>query len=444
MTKKVRSANKKQIMKNIFITGLTSTTEGGMQFHNLGNYIITEPLFHLLRKGFPDAKISTSIQLEKSFYNKYDLTQLTNERFFTYGKKTAQKTVIDIIHILLWKITKSKKFLSTPLLSELNKSDLIIDFSGDIYGDNANWRRFIESNMRLLFSLILGKKVAMIIGSPGPFKSYWRLIIAKYILPKLSLITNREELSTKMLSYIGISGKNIVTTACPSILFRKDDQNDLKNSSDYKNIFSDKRPIIGLIICGWNMPDGPYNKWPRTKESFNSFVSLILRLNSSFDHRICIMSHQNATDKEGSLCAGNDHKILNEIVNEVRKKTDNDKIFTLKGHYTAGQSKTIIGQFDILISGRIHGAVQGLSQNIPTIILDYGHEPKAHKMLGFALMYNMNIYLCQPNDNIKIIKCAKEILENHEIINDKLKRRTQEVKLLAESNIDLIKKHCLQ
>ena len=32
---------------------------------------------------------------------------------------------------------------------------------------------------------------------------------------------------------------------------------------------------------------------------------------------------------------------------------------------------------------RIHGAVAALSQSVPTVIIDYGHEPKAHKLIGF-------------------------------------------------------------
>ena len=51
--------------------------------------------------------------------------------------------------------------------------------------------------------------------------------------------------------------------------------------------------------------------------------------------------------------------------------------------YMIHATKTIIKNFDMLVSGRIHGAVAALSQSVPTVIIDYGHEPKAHKLIGF-------------------------------------------------------------
>ena len=63
------------------------------------------------------------------------------------------------------------------------------------------------------------------------------------------------------------------------------------------------------------------------------------------------------------------------------KKTEvGDSVSLLEGVYTPGQTKAIIANFDMVISGRVHGAIAALSQCIPTVIIDYGHEPKAHKL----------------------------------------------------------------
>ena len=51
---------------NIFITGLTSGKLGGMEFHNLGNYAIIEPLIIYLKRAFPGSDISMSIQSVES------------------------------------------------------------------------------------------------------------------------------------------------------------------------------------------------------------------------------------------------------------------------------------------------------------------------------------------------------------------------------------------
>jgi len=427
-------------MKKIFQTGLTSTAWGGMEYHNLGNFIIADTMFKLLRENFPDCIISTSMQMSDTFYEKYNLEPLKERRFWTYNLKTGISTFTDICRIILWKIFRNKKLIQgSSLLSEIYESDLIIDFSGDIYGDNAKWRNFLEENARLFFCLMLKKPIAMIIGSPGPFSSIWRLRVAKYILPKLNLVTNREPLSTKMLAYVGIKGDKIKSTVCPSILFEKADKSSIKHKEDYENLFKKSKATIGIIICGWNMPVGPFNKWPREDWEFDSFIKLVNYLLENTNYRICIMSHQNSTDTNGNLIPGNDHRIINHLLKLLGEKYDEQRLFTLKQNYDAAQSKTIISTFEIVISGRIHGAVQALSQGIPSLVLDYGHEPKAHKLHGFARVYGVDDFVCNPADSKEMIDALKSLLLKKEIIINDLNERIPKLKKIVKDDFNFLK-----
>jgi colanic acid/amylovoran biosynthesis protein len=286
---------------------------------------------------------------------------------------------------------------------------------------------------------MMKKKTAMIIGSPGPFSSFWRQWIAKQILPRLSLITNREPLSTSMLSYIGIKGNHIHTTACPSVLFESASEESMKSCEDYSVIFEDKRPTIGLILCGWNMPKGPYSRWPREDWEFKSFVQLVSHLKRNTNYRICLMSHQNSTTSAGSLCKGNDHRILEKLIELLGDVYDGEQVFTLKGLYDAAQSKAIIGQFDLLVSGRIHGAVQGLSQCIPAVILDYGHEPKAHKLIGFSMVYDTVNLVVDPRDGDNMCNKVEEVIARKEMLTDHIKLRLPMVVAGANLNFALLK-----
>lgn len=66
----------------------------------------------------------------------------------------------------------------------------------------------------------------------------------------------------------------------------------------------------------------------------------------------------------------------------------------MKGIYTPAETKGIISHFDMLVSGRVHAAVAALSQSVPTTIIDYGHEPKAHKLKGLLkLQVSRNMLL---------------------------------------------------
>ncbi len=433
----------------IFIMGLTSSALGGMEHHNLGNYAIMEPLIVYLKKEFTNAEISTSIQMSDEFCKKFNIESKREERFWTYGKRTAITTAIDIFKISLWSFFKyifclDLKFIlkSSVMLNELDKADLVIDFSGDIYGDNAGFNKFLEDNAEILFAKVLGKPVVMFVGSPGPFKSTWRKRLAKFVLNRVNLITNREPLSTELLVALGVNPNHIKTTACPSFLFEPKKRKDVQSILEKENIISkNKKPLVGIILCGWNMPKPPFSKIPRDEEELQPFVDLVRYIIEHFDVRVLLMTHQNSTDDHGNLIPGNDHYIISQLYSMLERDNYGDDLFTLKGLYDAATTKTIIGCCDLLISGRIHGAVAGLSQCIPTVIIDYGHEPKAHKLRGFARLVGVESYVCDPADAQDMIEKVASAWEKRDEIREYLKKRIPEVKELAKSNFELLHQH---
>ena len=93
----------------------------------------------------------------------------------------------------------------------------------------------------------------------------------------------------------------------------------------------------------------------------------------------------------------------------------------------------------MFVSGRIHGAVAALSQSVPTVIIDYGHEPKAHKLKGFAAVVNVSEYVAEPEkiDDLynKMILCWKNKNRYQTCLNNKMHK----VKELAKLNFKLLK-----
>jgi colanic acid/amylovoran biosynthesis protein len=261
------------------------------------------------------------------------------------------------------------------------------------------------------------------------------------MLRRIDLVTTREPLSEAMLAYIGINGDHIYATACPSVLFgKKEIEAEMPQNEDFSMLFKEKVPTVGIILCGWNFPMGPSGRWPRESWEYLNFVGMIRYLLENTHYRVCIMSHQNATDNDGNLIKGNDHRIIAQLLKELGPLYDGKRVVTLHSCYNAAESKTIVGTFDLLISGRIHGAVQGLSQYIPTAIIDYGHKPKAHKLKGFARLYGIDDYVMDPLSEDDIIIKLQELINNREQIRSLLLQQVPRIKELALSNFELLRK----
>lgn len=429
----------------ILLIGLTSVGLGNMEFGNLGNYMIIEPLIARLRTEFPQSEIRTSIQLSDEFCHRFDIISLREKRFWSYGKEAAIATIKDIIRLLAWYFLRplfGKRadfiFGNSTLLSEIYNADLVIDFSGDVFGDNASFNKFLEGCAEILFARALGKPVVMLASSPGPFTG-WRKPLAKFILNRMSLITNREPLSTELLIKIGIEALLIENTACPAFLFGGKTKEEIQGNLKAEKIRSG-HPVIGLILSGWNMPEPPYNRVPRQEWELTPFVKLIEFLMDQIQAQVVLISHSHRLNDEGQLIFGPDAALIKQIYEQVSIDNKAESLILLSKPYDAATTKGLVGVFDILISGRLHGAISGLSQGIPTVIIDYGHEPKAHKLRGVARLLEIEDYVCDPSNPNEMIETVSKAWLHRRDIQAKLSAKAEEIENLAAYNITVLHK----
>lgn len=425
--------------KNILVIGLTSVRLGAMENANIGNYLIVEPLFSKLREFFPDSEIRTSLQMSDTFSKRHNLTILKDKRFWTYKLRTLTLSGLDLISFGLHKLLKNNRLIKKSIfLNQVYWSDIIVDFSGDLYGDNSPLNRFIEGSIKLLISSWSGKPVIMFASSPGPFrKNFFYKILGKYVLNSVKMIANREPRSSKYLIELGINEKKITNTACPSVLF------DRKSKLDINDVFrkegiDPKEKKIGIIITGWNMSSQPFNRYPRSKEEIGKFLPIIDFFIKN-NHQVILLSHSNRVDNDGIVIHGPDSELCNQLISGYQESfSTSGKLHRIKKVYDPETIRQIIGEMDFLISGRLHAALSGLSQNIPTVILDYGFNPKGHKLLGIAELYKIERYFCDPSNPNEMYEKISLAWENRNLIKSTIMENNKIVKKLAIHNFELI------
>lgn len=430
----------------IFIMGLTSLPLGSMEWGNLGNYTIIEPFIRLLQEQFPNALIRTSLQLSDRFCAEHRITSLRHPRFWSYGRRTLFTTGADFLRAALNLPLRTLRpgtrlpTKSSLLLRELQDADLVIDFSGDRYGDNVTLPIFLEGTARLVLSkILLGKPTVMLFSSPGPFESRVRRLLARLALRGLDLVANREPASTRLLAQYGIDQEHVTTSVCPSFLFSPQLNLSAQSQIAAAEGLDTPKPTVGIIVCDLNMVEEPLERFPRSNKDLRPFLSLIAYLVESVGVRVCIMSHENLPHllKNGDveLLPGMDHRIIEQLVREIRTNYGPEDVFTLSRCYSAEESRIIISTFTMLISGRIHGAVQGLSQSIPTVIIDYGIGPRAHKLQGMAELVGLEHLICSPHAPNELISVTKQAWEERELIAAHLRQVLPQLHALAKRTV---------
>lgn len=427
----------------IFITGQCTLHWGRMEFGNIGNYYIIEPFVRLIHETFPDAELVTTFQMSDRFCKDEKISVLPMELFYNWDNdlnKAEEELKIAKLFLKTGILENT-----TPYIEEVRKADLVIDFSGDIWGDNADFLgtdRFYVGLCKNRVSQIFAPKTVMLAGSPGPFTNDKNIEFAKEVYANFDIVTNREFISINLLHDLGFDTTKTHSLACPAFRFDPANVDKIINLPQISNMLRSNRPKIGFVICGWNFTKGPFDRWPREDSDYEIFADSIEELSNEIDADIYLMSHSNGfpiPPEKFQLQHGRDYPIIKQLQRVLKERRIAKNIYSLDGVYDAWQTKAIIGHFDMFVGGRVHAAVAALSQSVPTVIIDYGHEPKAHKLRGFAEVANALDYVAypdQPNDILnKMIKCWNE----KDFYRSNLHNHIPKVKELAKQNFDLLK-----
>jgi len=427
-------------MKRIFVTGQCTLHWGRLEFGNIGNYYVAEPLFREIRRVFPQAEVRTTFQMSDEFCEREHIVRLPMEWY--YGWNDEDLPVAREEFAIATEYSKSGVISrKTPYIEEVLECDLFIDFSGDIWGDNADLvgpDRFFVGLLKDRVAQLLGKKTAMVAGSPGPFENEELKGFAREVFKGFNLVTNREGVSVELLRDNGFDVSRVESYACPAFLFEPADDEKMLAILQRDKLFQDEREKIGFVLCGWNMLEGPYTKWPRAVSEFKNFVDLAEHILDTTDADIYFMSHSNGFELPPcfKLIHGRDFPFAEQMHKIMINRGHADRIHLIDALYSPAETKGILGKLDALVSGRVHAAVGALAQHTPTLIIDYGHEPKAHKLKGFAEVAGVLDYVCDPAELSNLLTKFTDLWTNREDVRHELEGRIPEVQEMSRENFN--------
>lgn len=426
--------------KRILLTGQCTLHWGRLEFGNIGNYYVAEPLFRELRRVFPSAEIRTTFQMSDQFCEREKITRLPMELYYGWTGYDLAVAKKDLEVAEAYAKTGDLQEL-TPYVREVLDCDLFVDFSGDIWGDNADLvgaDRFEVGLLKDKVAQVVGKKTAMITGSPGPFNTSRLQTMAKDVFNAFDLVTNRESISTGLLEVEGFNVSRVHSYACPAFLFEPTAKERVEELCLSDDIFNENAKKIGFVLCGWNMLQGPYTKWPREDSDFNVFIELAEHIIETTDADIYFMSHSNGFELPPNfrLIHGRDYPFAQRMYELMLSRGYSDRVHLVSGLYSPAETKGILGKLDLLISGRVHAAVGALAQHVPTLIIDYGHEPKAHKLKGFAEVAGVLDCVCDPADQSNLQAKFSELWGARAEVRRQLLEKIPQVRMMSRENFN--------
>ena len=429
----------------ILVTGQCSLHWGRLEYGNIGNYYVTETLFKEIHRVFPGSEIITTFQMTKEFQKRENVSVAPLDLFYGWNVNDLEYALREYGIAQLYNKTNSL-WNSTPYIDELLRSDLVIDFSGDMWGDNADLQgedRFLIGLLKNRTAQLLRKPTILFEVTPGPFENKNLLPFATETFNSFDKVFLRDVQSQDVLKKYNISLDNCMVSSCQSFLFEGTSEEQILSVIQREQIINENAINVGLILCGFNFQEGPYNKQTWRDDEFLDFAEIVEYMVNEKGFNIILISHSNGfvvPPAPFQLLNGRDFYILEQLYHVLQKrgKTDLSHIKLINRPYLPKDTFAIIRHFDMLVSGRLHGAVAGLAQGVPTVAINYANGPRAHKLLGYMKRLDLEEYLASPFD-VDDIKAKIDICwNNHEIYHNKLIQKIPVIRDSLRSQFDML------
>lgn len=344
-------------MTSVVVIGINS-------FHNRGVEALSVSICEQLLERWPDADIT--VLCKQVAYNESKSPGLK----VTYRVDAYREFVAKACYVLGTLFTPIPRWLSREFAEVrdlVRSADLVVSTGGDNFG--KDYGPFQNHLTPFMEGQEVGAETVFLGQSIGPFKSSRAMNLFRRVARRCSLTTCRESLSYDFcLEQVGIPKERTALVGDVAFLLKPVERTRVDEILKAEGVEPDERRIV-LSISG-----GISKFSEQSREShLERWVQIIRRLKAEIDARIIIVPHVwNDTHTPKN----------NDMVTSLAIKdrlADPDIVLPLQD-LNAKEYKGIIGSAEFVVAERMHAAIAGLSQGVPTVAISY--SVKADGIIG--------------------------------------------------------------
>lgn len=284
-----------------------------------------------------------------------------------------------VFYALLVKVLPTSRFKRTmanrnPYFRLLYETDLVADITGgDSFSDIYGFRRFFLGFLRKWLVILLGKKLALLPQTYGPFKQNITRAMARYILRCASAICARDRDSLEYVkNLLGNNTENGKVQFAPDVAFVLDTRKPDDFDASLLSKIPENTTIVGFNISGLLFNGGyTQDNMFGLKTDYRTLIPTVVRmLLENEDVVLLLIPHvfppaDYEVESDPNACL----KVYEQL-----KQIYPGRIFLVEGKHDQGEIKYIIGLCNFFIGSRMHSCIAALSQGIPAIGLAYSKK----------------------------------------------------------------------
>lgn len=381
---------------------------------NLGDESIMRVTLNFLRGKYGEANITLMANDPQSwnlFLNVNVISSLIN--YFEYPKPLILKAIrfIKIVFMLFLgkyfiKLLNKKKDLF-KIVETINKADIIYSCGGGNFYSNTFFGSNLMINLiTIIYSGILSKKIIFLPQSFGPFNNRFHKLLVKTALKYPQIIYVRESLSFKLLVDIGVSVEKL--KIIPDLALS------LPLKNNYKANFNSNEINVGITILNRSAQTRNYSGQLDYLKVFCNYINYLVQA-EKFSVSLFVQCYGPSYDQ-------NDEIVTTSLYNKL--KAISPRIALLSGYKDSISLIEDLSRMDILVATRMHTAIFGLINCLPTLLI--GYQPKSEGL--FKLFEIQEFYIDIEKLNFSfLVSNTEKIIQNYCDIKNRISNKLTKI-----------------
>ena len=239
------------------------------------------------------------------------------------------------------------------IVSAIRKADLLISGGGSLLQNVTSGRSLYYYLGIIWLAQFFGTPVMLYAQGIGPIYGRFARSLMKYLSNRAAYITVRDKGSREEICSLDIAHPPIEVTADPVLAIHQVDRA-IGRAILKKYNAEGAKLVVGISVREWR-------EWEYYKDVLAAAADKIV---TEFDARVVFMPMQYPEDVKAA-----------EIITKKCKK----HVTVLEGEYTTSELLSIVGNFDILISIRLHALIFAGVMGVPMIGISY--DPKIDRFM---------------------------------------------------------------
>lgn len=329
-----------------------------------------------------------------------------------------------LYHLFKWCKPAGKLLRYNSIINAYCQTDVVLDEAGISFVDSRGFVMNLYAWLCAAVPLLIGVPVVKYSQAMGPFHRFSNRFLAKWILPRLSLICARGEITYNNLKGLGVT-RNVVLCADGAFSMEDDEiiNDAVENLAAKDSFFDDK--VVGLSVSSVVL-----KKCNELKIDYEDVMVNFIDFLNEQGYKVLIIAN---------AARINSHKPRNNdlmICDKVYQRVDNKELVRwYHKEMTAEEIRAYISQCKYLIASRFHAMIGALQKRVPVLLIGWSHKYKEVLDMFELGQYAIDFSLLNIEE---LQKTFLQFVQNDRDICEKINRNHESVINSSRENIKFI------